>query len=720
VTDGYVVAVPVYKAAEKTALCIEAIDKFTPPGVELLLVDDGSCDSAVDALLEEVAARSHRTVRVLSRRDNWGFVRTANQIFDEARPADVLLVNSDVIVGPDWSVAMHRLAHRFASCATVTAATNHGTVASLDDFSRVVAWQDVLDGKYPSSERHFTTLLTAVGHCVYFRRTALDLVGGFDLAYGEGYGEEVDFSQRALNVGFHHLLATDVFVYHFGSQSFAHKPDMGREQAQGLSEVLRRYPTYPKQIQDVERMITAGGLESRRIMGLRSWLVKARGLLLGLDYRMVGAEGTGTTQLVTETARALARHEQVASLMLYVDRDNPVHLQHPSDFFVDDEVVLRRLSTGEVPTNHECDVFIRPSQFVRESELPLALAAAPRWHLHVLDGIAYENPQYWRDADEWMIYRALQERSVASADSVSALSASVGDWMVAAGLLDHGPMVAHCAVPSRITGEHYEPVLAALNTLRLVQYGAAFLHKNRTFTVDVAVELARRGWDVDLAFAGPDPTYGSSRDQELTRLAIADAELGRGPCSVGKGSLLWRRSSFVSEEQLHALVRQATVVLYPSTVEGFGMVPFEAAAWGTPCLASSAGGLSEVLPPTVLMSTFDVAHWADAVEELATDPASQTRNIDGIRGRGERLDWSASANLFVMACLDALEQPKASYARIAAGNSPVLPQMWDHTGVPGISAAELAQLRQSAAELHTIYTSRRWHTMSKLLSWVNK
>jgi hypothetical protein len=256
--------------------------------------------------------------------------------------------------------------------------------------------------------------------------------------------------------------------------------------------------------------------------------------------------------------------------------------------------------------------------------------------------------------------------------------------------------------------------------MRLVQYGAAFLHKNRTFTVEVAVELARRGWDVDLAFAGPDPTYGSSRDQELTRLAIADAELGRGPGSVGKGSLVWRRNSFVSEEQLHALVRQATVVLYPSTVEGFGMVPFEAAAWGTPCLASSAGGLSEVLPSAVLMSTFSVADWADAIEELATEPAAQTRNIDGIRGRGERLNWNASADLFVRACLDALEQPKASYARVAAGNSPALRQMWDHSGVPGISAAELARLQRSAAELHTIYTSRRWHTMSKMLSWIKK
>ncbi|MBC7632002.1 glycosyltransferase [Aeromicrobium sp.] len=714
-TSRYVVAVPVYRAADKTALCLQSIDLFTPPDVPLLLVDDGSCDDAVDALLAAVTIESARPVQVVQRRDNQGFVRTSNQIFELSGQSDVLLVNSDVIVSPGWAECLQRIADRYSSCATVTAATNHGTLAALPDFQKVVDWRDVLAGRYPSSAEQVATLPTAIGHCVYIRRTALDLLGPFDLAFGEGYGEEVDFSQRALRAGFHHLLACDVFVYHFGSESFALKNDVEASRLQGDAEVSRRYPTYPRQVREAERMHSSSGLELPRITGLRSWLVHARGLKLGIDYRMVGVEGTGTAQLVTETARALAQQEQVQELTLYVDRDNPLLIEKPSALLLGDDVVVRRLAVGEVPIQHECDAFIRPSQFNHEDELALAFAAAPRWHLHVLDGIAYENPCYWPDEETWIQYRQLQERSVASADSVSALSESVADWMVAAGLTAERPVIAHCGIPRRLLLG--EPVARADNgrVLRLVQYGAAFLHKNREFTVSVAEELALRGWAVELDLAGPDPTWGSSREGELARLSVAEAAVHAAANKGGEGSLVWTRSSFVSDATLHDLVRSATVVLYPSTVEGFGLVPFEVGAWGVPCLSSGGGSLREVLPSVAVLSSFSVKKWADAVECLAREPESRAANVAALRSRREHLEWSSSAALFAATSLSALADPRAAYARMRSQQSPLLLQVGG-----GPSQVELDRLRQCEAELLQIYRSRRWSAMSRIMLWAGR
>ncbi len=44
------------------------------------------------------------------------------------------------------------------------------------------------------------------------------------------------------------------------------------------------------------------------------------------------------------------------------------------------------------------------------------------------------------------------------------------------------------------------------------------------------------------------------------------------------------------------LMRHADLVLYPSSAEGFGLVPFEAARFGTPTLFTRFGPLQELAP----------------------------------------------------------------------------------------------------------------------------
>jgi glycosyltransferase involved in cell wall biosynthesis len=70
----------------------------------------------------------------------------------------------------------------------------------------------------------------------------------------------------------------------------------------------------------------------------------------------------------------------------------------------------------------------------------------------------------------------------------------------------------------------------------------------------------------------------------------------------------------VSDADLVALLTGAKVLLYPSRYEGFGLPPLEAAACGTPAIASdlpslreSTAGQARLVPPG------DVAAWADAL-----------------------------------------------------------------------------------------------------------
>ena len=85
----------------------------------------------------------------------------------------------------------------------------------------------------------------AIGHCVLIRRSALDLVGAFDLAFSPGYGEEVDFSLRCAERGLVHVVADDVLVLHHGGASFGG----GGKRTQGQHDhdvlVNNRYPYFP-------------------------------------------------------------------------------------------------------------------------------------------------------------------------------------------------------------------------------------------------------------------------------------------------------------------------------------------------------------------------------------------------------------------------------------------------------------------------------------------
>ena len=69
-------------------------------------------------------------------------------------------------------------------------------------------------------------LPTAVGFCMLITRRCIDAVGWFDQGnFPRGYGEENDFSLRAIEQGFRNLLCADVYVAHQGGAFVFHHND---------------------------------------------------------------------------------------------------------------------------------------------------------------------------------------------------------------------------------------------------------------------------------------------------------------------------------------------------------------------------------------------------------------------------------------------------------------------------------------------------------------
>jgi GT2 family glycosyltransferase len=244
-----VVCIPVFGARELFEECLRSVVEHTTPGTRVLVADDASPDPDIEAftrrVAEEVAGRL--PVDYIRRPENLGFVGNVNAVFRDTAPADVVIVNSDTVVPAAWLERLRAAAYSDGLVATASTLTNHGTILSVPDRDRPsplpppglsITEADARIAR--ASLRLHPRIPTGIGHCIYIRRSALELVGLFDEAFSPGYGEEVDFSQRCAARGLWHVVADDLYVFHHGAGTFG--PLRSERQLANEAELNRRYP----------------------------------------------------------------------------------------------------------------------------------------------------------------------------------------------------------------------------------------------------------------------------------------------------------------------------------------------------------------------------------------------------------------------------------------------------------------------------------------------
>ena len=155
-------------------------------------------------------------------------------------------------------------------------------------------------------------------------------------------------------------------------------------------------------------------------------------------------------------------------------------------------------------------------------------------------------------------------------------------------------------------------------------------YKGVEFALRALAEARRQRADLTLDITG----QGDDRPR-LERLAH---ELGVGPAV--------RFPGFVSEDEKRRLLRRAWAVVFPSPKEGWGISNVEAAACGTPALASDSDGLRESVRDGVtgyLVPHGDVPALASRMLALAGDPALVERLGRAARAFAEGLSWDSAA-----------------------------------------------------------------------------
>ena len=122
---------------------------------------------------------------------------------------------------------MIKTAYLRENIATVTPLSNNATLASVpnfleeNDIPEFVDFEQYAQDIEDCSLELFPEIPTAHGFCMYIKREALERVGLFDdVTFGKGYGEENDFSYRAMQHGYTHVLCDNTLIRHKGTQSF--------------------------------------------------------------------------------------------------------------------------------------------------------------------------------------------------------------------------------------------------------------------------------------------------------------------------------------------------------------------------------------------------------------------------------------------------------------------------------------------------------------------
>jgi GT2 family glycosyltransferase len=257
------VVIPVYNAPEELERCLASVYSTVPDDTEVVVIDDASPDPSTQTVLNRWREVMPASWKFHANQKNRGFVATAN-LGMRLTQNDIVLLNSDTEPTPGWLRGLQKCLSSDPLIATATPWTNNGEIASIPRFCQVnpvppdasaVARVIALTGSaiYPE-------LPTAVGFCMAIARSSIDSIGLFDEdLFGKGYGEENDFSMRAVQAGMRNVLCDDVYIVHLGGRSFG--PTGLKPDESSMQRLLSRHPDYLLQVQ---KFITADPLAPRR------------------------------------------------------------------------------------------------------------------------------------------------------------------------------------------------------------------------------------------------------------------------------------------------------------------------------------------------------------------------------------------------------------------------------------------------------------------------
>lgn len=263
------IILPIYNALPYLQKCLARVEAGTDLPWHLIAVNDGSTDPELGPWLAQWASARGDRVTYLPQEKNLGFIGAVNLALQTAeaggRDGPIVLLNTDAMVPNGWASRLIAPL-RDPNVASVTPLSNAAEVLSVPAMGPGIA---IGENDVDAIDRIAATLggeicpdvPTGVGFCMAMSRRWLAKVPRLDPAFGRGYGEEVDWSQKTKALGARHLCQPRLFVEHVGGQSFGSREKLRRIRAANAL-IARRYPVFDD---NVQRFIAQDALATPRL-----------------------------------------------------------------------------------------------------------------------------------------------------------------------------------------------------------------------------------------------------------------------------------------------------------------------------------------------------------------------------------------------------------------------------------------------------------------------
>lgn len=467
------------------------------------------------------------------------------------------------------------------------------------------------------------------GNAILINRAAWGVLGGFDQDLDARPRESIaEFALRGSRRGFQHRLDPSTYIISQWSSDFPGEEPT--EQLEARHRLQVRDPSFPS-VYDHERNSPLSPLG----LALDVARAKVDGLRVLIDAACLGPLEMGTQVQTMAVIEALAAHNDVASVAIAVPNGElPAYAKH---LIASSKIRIHDYNNMMFDGVEYADILHRPYQPDRPIPWDRWRLLAKRVIVTIQDLIAYRIGAYHRDGNDWLAYRNQIYDAITHVDAVVAISEDTKSSIVD----ERMGISSECIYVVRNGGDHLnglsgEKIPAAIlehaqvaSSFVLV-LGTTYAHKNRDLAIRVWQELRRRGHKLILVMAGASVVLGSSRREEaLVRREWHDDGLITLPD--------------VSSEERTWLLRHAALVLYPTMAEGFGLVPFEAAALGTPTAFVGFGPLKEMLNADWLPEDWSVTGLADFSERILTDRQFAGRITEFINSKSSPLTWAGTA-----------------------------------------------------------------------------
>ncbi len=356
---------------------------------------------------------------------------------------------------------------------------------------------------------------------------------------------------------------------------------------------------------------------------------------IALDGHTIGTQLAGNVTYITSLLEGLASIDQENRYTLYVfrkDAEERYRDRWPN-------VNVRRLDIGGGRVARYLWSFRRPLRedrpdiFFAQFNSPMGLDCKLVTAIHDLSFEHLPETFRWHEAPRMRL--AIWRSAVRSDHIVTCSEYSRQDILHTYTLLESRVTTIPLAAPRFIKRETNTLRLAAIRRKYglpddfILGVGSIQPRKNLERLIEAYAMLAKRRDIPPLVLAGKMAwLYGSSVDA-AARHGVADRVTFTG---------------FVPDEDLGALYTAATIFVYPSFFEGFGLPPLEAMQCGTPVITGNLTSLSEVVGDAgIMVDPYDARAIADAMERLLTD--EHLRSDLSQRGieRAKQFSWEETA-----------------------------------------------------------------------------